>query len=407
MLTVFHTADWHIGQNFYGYDRKDEHLFFFEWLKQQTKELCPDVLLIAGDIFDSPNPSAESQKIYYRFLREISSENRGLQIIIVAGNHDSAARLEAPNPLLEEMNITVKGVIKRTPDGAIDCRDLLIPIAKGGEIVAWCIAVPYLRQGDYPPAENHVEGIELMYRELYAELEKIRMPAQAIIVTGHLQAKDAQLSDKDRSERAIIGGLECVPANIFDCNDTGYVALGHLHRHQTVAGHENIQYAGSPLPMSFAEKNYRQGINLVKFNKNMIDTVDRIHFEPPVGLLSLPFEPKPLNEVLLEIGKLPDGEITAHSPYLEIKMLITEPQPSIRFHIENALKGKSVKLACIVSQRLYSEEKNTKTTGYNDLQEMDPVEIAKIAFRSQYNYDMPENLENLLQSVIREVNSYN
>jgi exonuclease SbcD len=403
MLKVFHTADWHIGQNFYGYDRKDEHLCFFDWLKQQAKALCPDVLIIAGDVFDSPNPSAESQKVYYRFLHEINAENPSLQIIIIAGNHDSAARLEAPNALLETMNITVRGVIERTRDGEIDYRNLLIPVVKHGETVAWCIAVPYLRQGDYPPAESYVMGIELMYRDLYAELEKTRTPDQAVIVTGHLQAKDAQISDKDRSERAIVGGLECVPADIFNSNGVGYVALGHLHRCQTVAGCENIQYAGSPLPMSFAEKNYRQGINLVTFNGSKVETVERIDFNPPVGLLSLPFEPKPLEEVLSAISQLPDGEITDSSPYLEIKVLLTEPEPSIRYHIENALKEKSVKLACTTPYRLSSEESNVKTIEYHDLQEIDPVEIAKIAFRNQYNDEMPENLKSLLQTVIREV----
>ena len=154
MIKIFHTADWHIGQNFYGYDRKDEHLFFFDWLKKQVKEHQPDALIIAGDVFDSPNPSAESQKIYYKFLHEINAENPFLQIIIIAGNHDSAARLEAPNPLLKEMNIVVKVVIKFREDGEIDCSDLLGPVVKNGEIAAWCVAVPYLRQGDYPPAES-------------------------------------------------------------------------------------------------------------------------------------------------------------------------------------------------------------------------------------------------------------
>ncbi|MDR2287446.1 MAG: exonuclease SbcCD subunit D C-terminal domain-containing protein [Prevotellaceae bacterium] len=403
MLTLFHTADWHIGQNFYGYDRKDEHLFFFDWLKKQTKELCPDVLLIAGDVFDSPNPSAESQKIYYKFLHEITSGNPNLQIIIIAGNHDSAARLEAPNPLFEEMNITVRGLVKRTQDGEINCRDLLIPVVKNGKTVGWCVAVPYLRQGDYPAAENYVQGIELMYKALYAELSKIKTPDQAVIVTGHLQTKDALLSDKDRSERAIIGGLECVPANIFDNDEIAYVALGHLHRCQKVAGRKNIQYAGSPLPMSFVEKNYEQGINLVQFNSSKIEMIERINFNPPVGLLSLPSEPKPLDDVMNEINKLPDGEITSNSPYLEIKVLLTEPEPSIRYHIENALKNKSVKLACTVSHKSDTEEKSEKTMEYNELQEINPVEIAKIAFRNQYGDEMPENLQNLLQSVIREI----
>jgi exonuclease SbcD len=403
MTTIFHTADWHIGQSFYGYDRKEEHLFFFDWLKKQVKEQCPDVLLIAGDIFDSPNPSAESQKIYYRFLHEITVENRELQIIIIAGNHDSAARLEAPSPLLEEMNITVKGVIKRKQDGEIDYRDLLVPVTKNGEIVTWCVAVPYLRQGDYPPAESYVKGIELMYETLYAEIEQIRTPAQAVIVMGHLQAGGAHLSEKDNSERAIVGGLECVSAGIFTDSNIAYVALGHLHRCQTVAGYANIQYAGSPLPMSFAEKNYKQGINLIKINKNKVETIERICFDPPVGLISLPVEPKPLANVLDEINKLPEGEITALSPYLEIRVLLTGPEPSIRYHIENALKNKSVRLACIIPNKSCTDETQLSTIKYDDLKEIDPLEIARIAFRSQYNEDMPENLEKLLQDVINEL----
>jgi exonuclease SbcD len=407
MLKIFHTADWHIGQNFYGYDRKDEHLFFFDWLKKQVKEHQPDALLIAGDVFDSPNPSAESQKIYYKFLHEINTENPFLQIIIIAGNHDSAARLEAPNPLLEEMNIIVKGVVKRKQDGEINYRDLLIPIVKNGEIVAWCAAVPYLRQGDYPPAESYVKGVELMYEALYEELERLKTPAQAVIVTGHLQARGAHLSEKDRSERAIIGGLECVSTNVFANRDIAYVALGHLHRYQKIAGQDNIQYAGSPLPMSFAEKNYKQGINLVKFNSNKVETIERISFDPPVRLLSVPVVPKLLDEVLDELDKLPDGEITSRSSYLEIKVLLTEPEPSIRYRIENALKSKSIRLACIVANKFCPDEPLPNTIKYDDLKEIDPIEVAQIAFRNQYNKEMPENLIKLLQSVIRELkNNY-
>jgi exonuclease SbcD len=403
MLTILHTADWHIGQNFYGYDRKTEHLAFFEWLKMRVEERRPDVLLVTGDVFDSPNPSAESQKIYYRFLREITTANPHLHIILIAGNHDSAARLEAPNPLLEEMNITVKGVIKRNQDGEIDYRDLLIPIAKDGAIAAWCVAVPYLRQGDYPPAESYVKGVDLMYKTLCDELDTMRTPTQTVIVTGHLQVKGAHLSEKDSSERAIVGGLECVSADVFAQRDVAYVALGHLHRCQTVAGLKHVRYAGSPLPMSFAEKNYKQGINLVVVNNNKVETIERINFAPPVGLLSIPHEPKSLDDVLYEIGKLPDGEISDRSPYLEIKVLLTEPEPSIRYRIENALAGKSVRLACIVSNRLYSDEHLSQTLKYDDLKEIDPLEIAQITFRNQYNSEMPEKMQTLLKTVIREV----
>lgn len=135
------------GPDFYEYDRREEHLHFLEWLKQQIRQHEIDVLLIAGDVFDSPNPSAESQRMYYRFLREVTSENPSLQIIIIAGNHDSAARLEAPNPLLEDMNVTVRGVVRRNAEGDIDLQHLIVPLYTEGEVTAYCLAVPYLRQG--------------------------------------------------------------------------------------------------------------------------------------------------------------------------------------------------------------------------------------------------------------------
>ena len=131
-MKILHTADWHLGQTFYEYSRYDEHVRFLDWLRRQIKERKIDVLLVAGDIFDGPNPSAESQRLYYSFLRRVTAECPALQIIIIAGNHDSAARLEAPNPLLEEMNITVRGVVKRDADGDIDLAHLIIPIYKPG-----------------------------------------------------------------------------------------------------------------------------------------------------------------------------------------------------------------------------------------------------------------------------------
>ena len=155
-MKILHTADWHLGQTFYEYDRREEHLHFLEWLKQQIRQHEIDVLLIAGDVFDSPNPSAESQRMYYRFLREVTSENPSLQIIIIAGNHDSAARLEAPNPLLEDMNVTVRGVVRRNAEGDIDLQHLIVPLYTEGEVTAYCLAVPYLRQGDYPSTGRNV-----------------------------------------------------------------------------------------------------------------------------------------------------------------------------------------------------------------------------------------------------------
>ena len=88
MIKILHTADWHIGQTFFDFNRKAEHLHFLDWVRTQLREQQADVLLIAGDVFDTPNPSAESQKIFYKFLREINTDNPSLQVVVIAGNHD-------------------------------------------------------------------------------------------------------------------------------------------------------------------------------------------------------------------------------------------------------------------------------------------------------------------------------
>ena len=128
-------------------------------LKQQIKQHEIDVLLIAGDVFDSPNPSAESQRVYYRFLREVTSENPSLQIVIIAGNHDSAARLEAPNPLLEDMNIIVRGTVRRNAEGDIDLQHLIVPLYTEGKVTAYCPcrSLSAVRV-DYPSAEKLLKG---------------------------------------------------------------------------------------------------------------------------------------------------------------------------------------------------------------------------------------------------------
>jgi exonuclease SbcD len=392
-MKLIHTADWHLGQTFFEYDRKMEHTQFLKWLREQIIFHGVDLLLIAGDVFDTPNPSAESQRVFYTFIKDTTAENPELQIIIIAGNHDSAARLEAPNPLLEAMNVTVRGIVKRTNEDEIDFGHLIVPLNKGG----YCLAVPYLRQGDYPESGAYAEGVQAMYQTLFDRIEDKTKP---IIAMGHLQATGSEISQNDRAERTIIGGLECISPKAF-AGDLSYTALGHLHRAQRVSGRENVRYAGAPLPMSFAEKNNKQGIILVTIaNKTVIE---RLEFDVPVKLVSIPQEPLPLPEVVAEIEKLPAGEISETSPFLEIKVLITEPEPSLRIQIEKALEGKAVRLARVEASMIQNEGKE-RVISYEELQKINPLDMATDIFKRKYGGDdMPEVMKELLQSVIREV----
>lgn len=393
-MKLLHTADWHLGQTFFEYDRKFEHSLFLEWLKVQVRIHGVDVLLIAGDVFDGPNPSADSQRMYYRFLQEVTAENPELQVVIIAGNHDSAARLEAPHALLEMINVTVRGVVKRRVDGKIDCEHFVVPLNKGG----YCLAVPYLRQGDYPEAGFYAQGVRKMYEGVFS---CVKGKAGPLVAMGHLQATGSEISEHDRSERTVVGGLECVSPDSFD-REIAYTALGHLHRGQRVSGRENVRYAGAPLPMSFAERNNRQGVVLVEISGG-VSRMERLTFDAPARLLSIPAEAKPLDEVLESIAELPEGEVSERSPYLEVKVLISGPEPSLRHRIEQALKGKSVRLArlaAVTPQR----GPGVKVMTYEELRTINPLEMADDVFKRRYGgAEMPAKMKKLLQGVVREV----
>lgn len=398
-MKLVHTADWHLGQTFFEYDRRWEHLQFLEWLAGQLNEQVADVLLIAGDVFDSPNPSAGSQRLFYSFLKRITTENPDLQVVVIAGNHDSAARLEAPNPLLEEMKVTIRGMVGRNVEGEIDFDSLIVPLYEKGELSAYCLAVPYLRQGDYPGAASYAEGVRAFYEALYLRVENKGMP---VIAMGHLQATGSEISENDRSERTIIGGLECVSPDSF-AREIKYTALGHLHRCQRVSGRENVRYAGSPIPMSFAEKNNKHGVVVADLCGQDIQ-IRMLEFTPPVKLCSIPKEARPLPVVLEEIGLLEDGDVSGTSPYLEIKVSIDGPEPALRFQIEEALRGKAVRLARIAAVIPQHESKEPKMMTYEDLQTVDPMDMAMDVFRKKYGgEEMPEVMKTLLQSVIQEV----
>jgi len=107
MLTVFHTADWHLGQSFCGFDRGYEHDCFLTWLLRTLELHQPNAMIVSGDIFDTVNPSAIAQKRFYEFLSKVAKSMLKMLVLMTAGNHDAVARLEAPAPLLNSMNIHV------------------------------------------------------------------------------------------------------------------------------------------------------------------------------------------------------------------------------------------------------------------------------------------------------------
>ena len=402
MIRILHTADWHLGQTFFGYDRTEEHEVFLNWLAEEIRQKEIDALIIAGDVFDVSNPSAASQSMYYQFIYRVTAENPYLQIVIVAGNHDSAARLEAPLPLLQAMRTEVRGVVRKLEGGEIDYDHLTVELKnRKGEVELLCMAVPFLRQGDYPAVQTegnpYAEGVRELYAQLLQRLWKRRTENQAILAIGHLQATGSEIAEKDYSERTVIGGLECVSPEAFS-EQIAYTALGHIHKAQRVSGRENVRYAGSPIPMSFAEKHYHHGVVMVTFDGGCAVDIERLECPKLIPLLSVPNgEPVSPEAVLEALKELPETEAVA--PYLEVKVLLEEPEPMLRQEIEDALANKNYRLARIVST-YRTETGNTTKENENwkrGLQEMSPLQIAQSAFEKIYQVEMPVELTGLFE----------
>lgn len=408
-LRILHTADWHLGQNFYEYDRAPEHERFLAWLRDTLVEKRADVLLISGDIFDVSNPPASAQRMFYTFLKEATSLLPGLQVVCIAGNHDSAARLESPRALLEAFRVTVTGMIPRTSDGYPDYPSLMVPLrGRSGGTEAWCLAVPFLRQGDFPGVtqegdRSYAEGITTFYREALVCAASMRQPGEALIVTGHLHTMEARTSEEDKSERPIMGGLELVPAGAFG-TEAQYVALGHIHRPQTVAGCKTIRYAGSPLPMSFSEQHYRHQVVCVDLEEGNVVKVDPLPIPVTVPLLSVPSQPRPLSEVLPELEQLPSGhENRQEAPYLRVRILLEGPEPSLRYQIEKALENKTVRLARIEVTYPEREDDGTGSSSLSTASGLDtlqPLDIFRKKYTARFREEIPEALVTLFQEVV-------
>jgi len=417
-MRVLHTADWHIGQLFYEYDRTYEHEQFLNWLIQTLQTEQIDVLLICGDVFDISNPSAASTRLFYHFLNQATRLMSDLQIIISAGNHDSASRLESPRPLLETSNIHIIGTIEKDESGQINYDKICIPLTDNkNQTVVWCLAVPYLRAGDYPSPEKdengqpasqtYTQGVARFYQQAYEHIRQKKSEAQSIIALGHLHAAQAEITDMDSNERAIMGGIECIPIDAFH-PDISYIALGHIHKAQKIGGKAHIRYSGSPIPLSFSEQHYKHQVLCFDLDGNGIGEVRSIEIPISVPLLRIPKKHQPLPVVLQELELLPEQHkeepVTnnTHPPYLEVRILLDEPRPGLRHQVDKALENKNIRLAKIdVKYPAKTSSAVEEGTG-QDLTALGPEQIFERAYQQRFQSPPSPAIAKLFQQAMEE-----
>ena len=273
-MKILHTSDWHIGRTLYGRKRYEEFEAFLNWLADTIQAQQIEVLLVAGDIFDTSTPSNRAQSLYYRFLCRVAASSCR-HVVVIAGNHDSPSFLNAPKELLKALDVHVVGnASDQLEDEVLTLRD-----SQGVPELIVC-AVPYLRDRDIRTAEagetledkerKLLDGIRQHYASVGALAEQTRQNLGVevpIVGMGHLFAAGGKTLEGDGVRELYVGSLAHISAAIFpECFK--YVALGHLHVPQAVGGKDVVRYSGSPLPMGFGEAAQRKSLCLVDFKCN-------------------------------------------------------------------------------------------------------------------------------------------
>lgn len=360
MIKILHTADWHLGATLQGWSREAEHRKALAQIVEIARRREVDAIVVAGDIFDSLNPSADAQRLLFDALKDLRAARPHAVIALVAGNHDPAGRLEAPRALFDLIGVAAVGTIGRR-DGEIDRSLHLAPIRdSSGRVGAHLLLVPYPRDVDLPLAKENFEGSPIVFRarEFYRELiagARREIGQSPLVVTGHLHVAGA-IESEGAERRILVGGEHAVPFDVFP-EDVAYVALGHLHRPQFV-GRETIRYSGSLFPLSKTEVEYEHGVTIVTIDADRQNaTPVAIEHEPlarPTPCLRIP--PRgalPLGEVEPAIAALAVGDATApdERPFVHLCVKIDGPAVGLKAEIDAIAEKFPIRLVSLAVER--------------------------------------------------------
>jgi exonuclease SbcD len=281
-MKLLHTSDWHLGKVLKGQSRMEEQVAVIRQIVDVAERERPDLVLVAGDIYDTAAPSAETEQIAIRALSAL--KRHAAAVVVVAGNHDHGPRLHALRPWAEEAGITLRGTLGRPED------HLITGTTPGGE--SWRLAaLPFVSQRyavrasemfDLTAAEASATYADHLARLLTTLTRDFADGSETVnLVTAHLTVVGAKTGGGERDAHTI--EAYSVPANIFGTS-VHYVALGHLHRRQQVPGPCPVHYSGSPLAVDFGEEENRPSVSIVELTAR---TAPRVSTAPITAAVPL------------------------------------------------------------------------------------------------------------------------
>jgi exonuclease SbcD len=390
-MKLLHTSDWHLGRTLYGRKRYAEFEAFLAWLAQAIEDHGVDVLLVAGDVFDTTTPSNLAQSLYYRFLCRVAS-SRCRHVVVIAGNHDSPSFLDAPRELLKSLNVHVVAAVTADPaDEVIVLRD-----GQGKAELIVC-AVPYLRDRDIRTAEagesvqdkerKLLEGIREHYAQVCALAEDARREAGGripVVGMGHLFTAGGQTLEGDGVRELYVGSLAHVSAGMFP-DTLDYLALGHLHVPQKVGGSETRRYCGSPIPMGFGEAGQAKSVCLVELDAAQADAAPVVR----VSMLDVPLFQR-LARVRGDWAAIAArlGELAAQAPqaWVEIFYEGEDVAGDLRERLEACVADSAIEILRVRNNRVAERALEQASCG----ETLDDLAPADVFLRCLQAHEVPE-----------------
>ncbi|WP_198264402.1 exonuclease SbcCD subunit D C-terminal domain-containing protein [sulfur-oxidizing endosymbiont of Gigantopelta aegis] len=403
-MKLLHTSDWHLGRSLYGRKRYDEFGEFLNWLSQTIITEKIDVLLVAGDIFDTSTPSNKAQELYYQFLCKIAN-SCCRHVVIIGGNHDSPTFLNAPKDLLRVLNVHVVGAMTEQPED-----EVITLCNKDDHPEVIICAVPYLRDKDIRNVEAG-ESIEDKNNKLihglkdhYAQVCQIAQTQRddlsktkpiPIIAMGHLFTAGGKTLDGDGVRELYVGSLAHVDESIFP-KSIDYVALGHLHVPQCVGKKNHIRYSGSPIPMGFGEARQEKKVIIVDFE----DTLNKDNIQ--INEMSIPcFQALEKiagsqDKIYARLAQLKQADSSA---WLEIEYTGKEVISNFRETLDELLLDTDIEIRRIKNKRMTDSVINAI---YPD-ETLDDLDVNDVFQRCLERFDVPEEERDIITQAYLEI----
>lgn len=300
-MKILHTSDWHIGKKLERFDLFDEHMKFVDYICEYCEDNDVDIVVIAGDIYNVPNPDAISENLFYNALAKITKSKKTI-VIINAGNHDNVKRIGASRPLtLKDGVIIVSNISDNILNGLSEFKTdyfRLFDIQNGTFRLEFKNEVISVINLGYPSEENlsfykNAEDLFSIkeYGNRIKELLKIKneylQDDTFNLVIGHLFINNCEVSESESDYN--IGGLYGLEYGVLPKN-ADYIALGHLHKKQNVGKKEHIVYSGSPIAFSKSEANFKKYFMVVETDNNKLKNVESVEIKCTKRVISKSFD---------------------------------------------------------------------------------------------------------------------